>query len=269
MEHTTSADHPLVGRVLKLTDPQCEVLLQLLLQTVVDMARSDKLTLATEERRVVDSEEHRHCRFVDSDRRQRLRILEVADGITNLKLLQSDDGTYVTTLHFLHLLASHTVEHMQFLYLGLFNFSVTMSDRDLLSLLKGATMHTSHGDTSCIARIVERCDEHLRRTLNHLRSRYHLNNLVEQICYIVGRLLPVLTHPSVLGGAIHHGEVQLVLSGIEGEHQVEHHLINLLGSAVRLIYLVHHDNRFESNLQSLLQHETSLRHRSLECIHKQ
>ena len=144
-----------------------------------------------------------------------------------------------------------------------------MRDRYILSLLQGATMHTSHSDTSGIARIVERRDEHLWCTLDYLRSRNHLHNLVEKISDIVCRFLPVLAHPSVLCRTIYHGEVQLVLSGVEREHEVEHHLIHLLGAAVRLIHLVHHNNGFESNLQSLLQHETRLRHRALEGIHQQ
>ena len=47
----------------------------------------------TEERRIVDGEEHAHGRLIDSDWRQWLRILEIADGITNLELLQADNGT--------------------------------------------------------------------------------------------------------------------------------------------------------------------------------
>ena len=61
----------------------------------------------------------------------------------------------------------------------------------------------------------------------------------------------------------------MVFGGIEREHQVEHHLIYLLGTAVRLVHLVHHNDRLQTYLQCLLQHEARLRHRSLESVHEQ
>ncbi len=44
----------------------------------------------------------------DSDWRQWLRVLEVADGITNLKLLQADNGTDIARIYMVGLLVAHT-----------------------------------------------------------------------------------------------------------------------------------------------------------------
>ena len=199
MQYATSRHNPLVGGVLKLFDVQSQVFLQLFLQTVVDVARGHELTLLAEEWRVVDLEEHRHRGLVDSNRWQRFWILDITEGVAYLKLLQSDDGTDVTTVYAVGTLMAHTVEGMQFLDLRLLHRTVAVGNGHLLAVLQLATMYASYGDTACIARIVERGDEHLRGTLNLLRSGNHLNDLVQQIGNIGGGLIVVLTHPTVLG----------------------------------------------------------------------
>ena len=266
MEHTAAADNPLVGAVLEGSHAQGEVLLQLFVQTVVDMAAGHKLALLAEEGGVIDGEKHRHGGLIDGDGRQRLGILEVTDGISDLKLLQTDDGTDVATLHLCGLHMTHPLKGMEFLDAGLLARTIAMGNGDIHTLGEDATVYTSHGDTSGVTAVVQRGDEHLGRTLNHLGSRNHLYNLVEQIMDIGGGLLVVLAHPVVLGRTIDHGEIQLVFGGIEREHEVEHHLVNLLGTAVGFVHLVDHYDGLQPNLQRLLQHETGLRHGSLKSI---
>ena len=233
------------------------------------MTGGHELTLFTEEGRVVDHEEHRHGRLVDGNRRHGLWILQVADGVANLKLLQSDDGTDITAIDTLRAYMRHTLKGMQFLDLCLLQRTVTMSDGHLHTVLQLSTMYTTHGDTALIARIVERGDQHLRCTLYLLRSRNHLDNLIQQISDIVGRRLPVLTHPAILGRTINHPEVELILGSVQREHQVEHHLIDLFRTAVGLIHLIDHHNRLQTDLQGLLQHEARLGHRTLKGIDEQ
>ena len=82
-------------------------------------------------------------------------------------------------------------------------------------------------------------------------------------------MLIVLGHPSVLGRAINNGEVELVLGGVEREHKVEHHFVHLLRATVRLVHLVYYNYRLKSQLQSLLQYKSCLRHRTLEGVYQQ
>ena len=148
----------------------------------------------------------------------------------------------------------HTLKGVQFLDLCLLQRTVTMSDGHLHTILQLSTMYTTHGDTALIARIVERGDQHLRCTLYLLRSRNHLDNLIQQISDIVGRRLPVLTHPAILGRTINHREVELILGS---------------RTAVGLIHLIDHHNRLQTDLQGLLQHEARLGHRALKGIDEQ
>ena len=74
-----------------------------------------------------------------------------------------------------------------------------MGDGNLLTISQHATMHASHGYAACIAAEIQRGDKHLRRSLYLLRSRNHLNNLIQQIRDVGCWLLPILAHPTILG----------------------------------------------------------------------
>ena len=178
MQHTTTRDYPPIGSILERFYAQGKVLLQFLLQTIVDVARSNKLTLFAEERRIVDGKEHRHGGLVNGDRRQGLRILDVADGVANLEFLQTNHSTDVATIDAVGAHMAHTVEDVQLLDLRLLQRTVTMGDGHLLAVLQGSAMYTAHGNAASVRAIVERGDEHLRRTLQLLGSRYHLDNLI-------------------------------------------------------------------------------------------
>ena len=99
--------------------------------------------------------------------------------------------------------------------------------------------------------------------------RDDLNDLIQQIVNIVSRMLPVGAHPTILGRSVHYGEVKLLLCSIKIAHQVKYHLIHLFGTAIGLIYLIHHNDRLQAQLQCLLQYEAGLRHRALKRIDEQ
>ena len=147
--------------------------------------------------------------------------------------------------------------------------AVLLAEGDVLSLAYRAAVHASDGDTANVAAVVERRDEHLRVAFELLRFGYVLDYGVEHGQDIVGRLLPVGAHPAVFGRTVDCGEVELVLGGVETEHQVEHHLLHLVGTAVGFIDLVDYHHRLEPHLYSLLEHETRLRHRAFESVDKQ
>ena len=166
------------------------------------------------------------------------------------------------------LLVSHTFESVEFLDLSLLLSSVAMADSDIHTILQGTTVNAAHCNTTRIRAVIQRGDEKLRCTLQLFRSRNDLYNLIEQIVDVVGRSLPVFSHPAILGRAIDYREIELFLSSVEVAHQVEHHLVNFLRTAVRLIHLINYNDRLQTQLQSLLQHKTSLRHRTLESVDK-
>ena len=96
MQHASSADYPLVGGAFLELHSQSEVLLQLLVESVADVAAGAEFPFFAEEGRVVDGEKHRHGRFVDGDGRHGFRSLEVADGVADFEVAESDDGANVS-----------------------------------------------------------------------------------------------------------------------------------------------------------------------------
>ena len=266
MQHTTAGNNPFAV-VLALAHTQRQVLVQFLHQTVVYVTWCHKLAFPTIERRIIDSEQHTHRRFVDGDRRQCLRILVVTNSITDLKPFDTDQSADISGGNFLHLHAAHTLKSMQFLYFWLNNASVTLYQRHIHTFSQSTAMYTAYGNTSGIRRIIQRSDQHLRSTFQPLGCRDIFQDAVKQRINIVGRLLPIRAHPIVLGRAVNNRKIQLFLRCFQAEHQVENHFIHFLGTTVRLIHLIHDNNGLQTDLQSFLQDETCLRHRTFKGIH--
>ena len=164
---------------------------------------------------------------------------------------------------------SDTLESVKLLDFSFLGAAVAMANGNVHAILQYTAMHTTHGDATRIVAVIERCDKHLRRSLDIFRSRNHLHDFIQEIFNIVGGLLPVGTHPPVLSRSIHHREVELVFGGIEIAHEVKNHLVHLLRTTVRLVYFVHHHDGLQSYLQRLLQHKAGLRHGAFESIHQQ
>ena len=144
--------------------------------------------------------------------------------------------------------------------------AVAVSNGALHSLGDGAAVHASDGDASRIVGIVKRSDEQLRRSFKLFRGRNDLNDFLKEIVDVLGRLIVVFSHPPVLCGAIDHGEIKLVLGGVEVAHEVEDHFIDLFGSAVGFIDFVDNDDGLQSDFKCFLQHETCLRHGAFKGI---
>ena len=232
------------------------------------MTAGAELALLAEEGRVVDSEEHGHGGFVYADAGQSLGVLVVADGVANLETFQTYQCTDVATACLIRLLATHAGEGVNLLDLGALLASVAVHDGHVHTLAQGATVHTAYGNTAGIVGVVQAGNEHLGRTLQLLGSRHMLQYLVKKIGNVLGGSTPVLAHPVVLGRTIDHREIQLLLGGVEVAHQVEDHLIHLLGTAIGLVHLIDNNKWFQTYLQSLLQHKSCLRHRTLKSIHQ-
>ena len=158
---------------------------------------------------------------------------------------------------------------MQFLDFCLLLTAVTVNNGNVHAFFQGSTMHTSYGYTTRIVAVVQTGNKHLGRSLQYFGSRDVLQNAIQQIGNVICRVAPVFAHPALLGRTIDNGEVQLVLCGIQIAHQVKHHFIHLLGSAVRLIHLVDDHYGLQTNLQCLLKYKARLRHRALKGIYQQ
>ena len=267
VQDTASEDVHTVRRI-GLFDAHGQILLQFGEQTVTQVSGSDIFALFPEERGVVDGEEHAHGRFIDLDGWQLFRIFGIRHGVADLEIVQTEQGAdFAGFYRILVFFLSKSLKHIQFLDFGGLHAAVAFHQRDGLSPLDGSAFDTTHGDTSHVGGVVEGGDHHLQVAGLHFRGGDVLDDGVEEVGDVGGRVLPVGTHPTVLGGTIDRREIQLIVGGAEVEHQFEDGLLREVGMAVGLIDFVDDHDGLQSQLDGLLRHEAGLRHGSLEGIH--
>ena len=164
---------------------------------------------------------------------------------------------------------SHALEGVELLDLRADLRAVFFGEGHSHAVFQHTAMHATNGYTSYVRIVVQRGDQHLRRTFQHFRLGYILDDGVHQRCDVLGRLFPIEAHPAVLCRTIDGLEVQLIFRGVEVAHQVKHRLLHFVRTAVEFIHFVDHYDRFEVQLDGFLQHEARLRHRPFEGIHQQ
>ena len=94
-------------------------------------------------------------------------------------------------------------------------------------------------------------------------------NEVEERRHRVFGTLGLHRHPALLGGAVENGKIELLVAGIESGEEVEDLVDHLDMALVGPIDLVDDDDRPETDLQRLRQHELGLRHRAFGGIDEQ
>ena len=268
VQHTAPEHMP---RVLVRTalHAQREVLLQLFVQSLLNVAARYELALLTEERRVVDGEYHRHRRLIYRNRLQRLRLLVVAYRVAYLEAVNTYQRAYIAALHHIRLHMSHALEGVQLLYLRLHHRPVFLRKAHIHAISQYTSVHAPHRDTTHIGIVVQRGNQHLRRAFQLLRSGDVLDYRVHQRRQVGRRLAPIRTHPTVLRRAVNRLKIKLFLCRVQVHHQVEHLFLHLVGAAVQFVHLVNHHNRLQVQFQRLLQHKSSLWHRTLKRVHQQ
>ena len=157
------------------------------------------LTVLTEERTIVNREHHRHRRLVNSYRIQRFRILHIAYRIADFEAFYSDECADIATRNSIGLHMPHAFKSMQLFYLCPHFRSVFLRQTNGLTVFQCTTMHTADGYSAHIWVVVQRRNQHLRRTFQHFRLGNILDNGIHQRRQIRRRLAIIGTHPAVLG----------------------------------------------------------------------
>ena len=268
MQHAAAVHDEGVGGKAGL-DAEREVLFELALEALLQVAGGDIFSVLPEERRIVDGEEHAHRRLVDGDRRQGLGIVVVGDGIANLESVDAHQGADVAATGFVDIGLAKAFEDHELLDLLLLDNVIALAEADVLSAAERTAGDAADCDTADVGGILKGTDEHLRSTLYHFGSRNDLEDGVEQRRDVGAGGLPVLGHPALLGAAEDGLEIQLLVSGVEVAHEVEDLFLHLVGTAIELVNLVHDNDGLLAHLEGFLEDETGLGHASLEGIHQE
>ena len=86
---------------------------------------------------------------------------------------------------------------------------------------------------------------------------------------VLARAVQLFIGPAVTARGVKNREIQLLVIGIQRDKQVEHFIDHRVGTAVRAVDLVDHDNRTEPLLQRFAKHELCLRHRPFSGVGQQ
>ena len=97
MQQAASRDEEFVALVLAGNDPQGDIRLQLLHESIAQLPAGDIGPLLAREGRIVDAKKHVKRRFVDLDRRQRDGVFDIRDRVADIDVFQSDHGAKVAS----------------------------------------------------------------------------------------------------------------------------------------------------------------------------
>ncbi len=146
--------------------------------------------------------------------------------------------------------------------------SISFCQRYIHTLFQHTSVHTSNRNTTGIRRVIQRSNKHLRSSLQLNRSRYVFNNTIKKRNNCFCRLFPVSAHPAILSRTVYSRKIKLFFSSVKAKHEVKHHFMYFVGTTIGFVYLINNNNWFQPYLQSFLEYETRLRHRTFKSVNQ-
>src|SRR5690606_10019933 len=143
------------------------------------MPGGDVFPLFSKERRVVDSEQHTHGRFVDRYGRQTIRFFKISDGIPNIKTIDSTDGTQISCHYLVYLFFSHPGKSENIFRAGFLQAAVSFDQCDGHIGPDHSTAYTSYGYPAYVVRIIDGSDLQLQTSLGDLRRGDGTDHLIQ------------------------------------------------------------------------------------------
>ena len=124
---------------------ECQILFHFLHQPIAQVARSDEFSVLTEERRIVNRKQHVHRWFINGNAWQCFRLLRIGQGIANVEVFDTDNGTKVTRMHFTHFFLSHAFEYIELFNAAALDNAIRLHECNGLIFLD----HTATNFTNC------------------------------------------------------------------------------------------------------------------------
>ena len=133
-----------------------------------------------------------------------------------------------------------------------------------------APLHPPDRDPPHIRRVVQRRHQHLERPARvHARRRNVLDHRLEERCQPGPPRPRLACHPSLPSHPVEERGVELRVVGLEVHQELQHLIVDLLGTPVRPVHLVYDHHWQQPQRERLSGHEAGLRHRPLGGIHQE
>ncbi len=169
---------------------QRNVVNQLLLQALLDVARSNVLAIQARERRVIDLKGHAHGGLVNGQGHHGFDFVGVTQGVGDAEFVDAGDADDVTRVGFLRIYALQAVIAHYLQHLALALVALVVNDHNLLVGRKAAAVDTAYADDAHITAVVQCRYLHLKRpTRIHIRWLYVADDGFKQRRHVFGQLI--------------------------------------------------------------------------------
>ena len=225
---------------------QGNVLQQLALQAVTDLAAGDVLAFLAGKRGIVDGEGHLNGRIVDLNKGQRFNLAGVAHGVADGNIGQTGKGNNITGSGLLNGLAAVCLKVKQLgdaaghVQVGV----VPVANLNSLANLDDTVLHAANAHAAHKVVVVHAGNQHLHRGFGFtLRRGNGLQDGIKQRLQVgaVFGVGPIIAGGAVTAGAEHHRAVQLLVGSAQvygGSAMVDEELKQSVIQDVTLLKLV-------------------------------
>ena len=251
---------------------QSNVLQQLFLQAVTDLAAGDVLALTAGQGAVVDGEGHFHGGVVDLHEGQRLNLRGSTQRVADGDIGQAGECNDIACGDVVAGLAAIGLEIVQLgqaaahLQVGV----VPVAHDHFLADLGNAVLDAADADAANELVVVNRGDQHLEGSLGiALRRLDGVQQGVEQGDQVGAGHIGVQACGALTAAAEQDGAFQLLIGSAQIHQQVKHLVDDFLDAGIGAVDLVDGNHQAQVLLQSLLQNKTGLGHAALSSVHQQ
>ena len=255
-----------------LADAERYVLQQLFEKPVAELTGGDELAFSAGERRIVYREGHLNGRLTDLNEGQCLKMTVLANGIADRYVFKTADTYYISGSCSL---AGNAVQTLYLVYgddlSAVFLLAVVVvAYRYFLIDLDASALDTSDSDASNVVVVVYGRNKVLHGTLVLGFGCGHIAQyLVEQGSKVGAGNVGIHRSRAVAPRAVEYRAVELFVGSVKIHEKLKHLVAYLVKTGVGTVYLVYYDDYLVTELKSLLQYKTRLRHGTLGGVNEE
>ena len=250
---------------------KADVCVQLTVETVTKVTGSDVFTFLSCKRTVVYKEVHGDCWLGNLLERNGLRVVSCTEGISNVDIRDTGDCNNSSDGSAFNFNFVQPVKFVEFadLYALVFVRVMMVQKHQLLVHGNGSALNLTDTDTAYILIVVDGADKNLCISVRiSLRSRNRIKDSLKKRSHILRLIIEVTNCVAGLCGGIQERAVQLFVRCVQIHEKLQNLVDNLLRTCFRTVDLIDADNNMQVQFESFTKYKFSLRHGTLEGVHK-
>src|SRR5216684_2993015 len=262
MQFAAPGDNKFVGRVAILY-AQADVGFQFAVQPRAQLARCGIFGFPARERAAIDAKGHLQRGFRDGNGGQGFGGIDIGDGFTDVGVGDTRQGLW----HFDALQALVGQDQVDLLA----GYHAVAVDVRHKAVARDAPAHDAPDSVlAFVVIIIEGGHQHLQRRVhvNHW-SGNGIADRLEKRLEVDALVVRVVHRHAVAPNGVQNAKIEVRVSGSQFKKQVLRPLVDLLDARIAAINLVDNHDRFEVQLQCLLQDKARLRHGAFDGVDQQ